>query len=228
MARVYGTAIRHEIELFAAWPIGTVMHVGDIGFLTRRGKLFERWGKLADFGITFSSQKAQNLTDFDFQFGKRIDIRFKAAGQAPQAGSMLTQAQAGATIEFGRSSSVVVVAHTEEESIANLNKLEQDLVNVAASSSKNWKNDFVVITATYESVGTTVVLASGNGSKVGVTASAAVGVPFDLADAKIGLSASAHGQKLVKALARPGFVPFVRIHHLLKPWRGKPFLSRYN
>jgi hypothetical protein len=228
MARLYGTAVRDEIELFAAWPIGTVLHVGDVGFLTRRGKLFERWGNLADFGITFESQKASNPTDFDFSFGKQIDIQFKAAGQAPIAGSMLTQAQAGATIEFGRSTALVVVAHTQEESVENLLKLEQDIVNLAANPPKKWKRDFVVVTAAYQSMGTTVVLSSGRGSKMGIIASAGVSVPFDLADVNIGLSASAHSQKLVKALAREGFVPFIRIHHLVKGGLlGKPRLSRY-
>lgn len=227
MARLYGTAVRDEIELFAAWPIGTVLRVGDVGFLTRKGKLFERWGNLADFGITFTSQKAPNLTDFDFSIGKQVNIRFKAAGQVPHAGSLLTQAEAGATIEFGRSSSLVVVAHTEEESLANLLKLEQDLVSLAARASKKWKRDFVVVTAAYQSVGTTVVLSGGQGTKVGITASTGVKIPFDLADAKLGLSASAQCQKLVKALARPGFVPFVRVHHLVKDWFGKSHLHRY-
>lgn len=227
MARLYGTAVRDEIELFAAWPIGTVLRVGDIGFLTRKGKLFERWGNLGDFGISFTSQKAPNTTDFDFSVGNQIDIQFKAAGQAPTPGSMLTQAEAGASIEFGRGSSLVVVAHTKEESIANLLKLEQDVVGVSSNSTKKWKRDFVIVTATYQSLGTTVVLSGGQGSKVGITASAGVSVPFDLADAKIGLSASAHCQKLVKALARSEFVPFVQIHHLVGHFLSKPRLVRY-
>src|SRR5260370_22806949 len=120
MARLYGTVVRDENELFAAWPIGTVVGVGDVGFLTRKGKLFERWGNLDDFGIAFTTLKAPNLTDFDFIFGKRIDIRFKAAGQAPHAGSMLTHAKAVATIDFGRISSIIIVAYNDEASLANL------------------------------------------------------------------------------------------------------------
>ena len=54
MASRYGKAVRDEIEVFAAWPIGTQVRTGDVGFLSRRGKLFERWGDLAQFGIPFT------------------------------------------------------------------------------------------------------------------------------------------------------------------------------
>lgn len=227
IAKLYGTVIRDEIELHATWPIGTALDVGDVGFLTRRGKLFERWGNLADFGIVFSSVKAPTASDFEFSFGKRVDVQFKAAGQIPVTGSPLTQAQAGATIKLSRGSALHLVAHTEEESLANLSQLERDLLILAANPSSGWKRDFVVVTAAYQSKGTTVVVSTGEGSTIGIAASAGVGVPFDLADASIGLSASMYGQKLVKALAKPGFVPFVRIHHLVGGLFSKRRLARY-
>ncbi len=228
MARFYGAAVRDEIELFAAWPIGTQLRLGDIGFLTKEGKLFERWRNLSDLGIRFASLKAKSLTDFDFTIGKQVAVRFKAAGDAPLPGCMLADAEVGVSIAFGRSSSILVVAHTKEESIKDLQELETDLIGIASDKSKKWKRDYVVVTAAYESVGTTVILSSGRSSTLDIKANAGVSTPFDLADAQIGLGASTRCQKLLKALARPGFVPFIRVHHLIKG-RGEdgPRLSRF-
>lgn len=227
MACLYGKAIRDELELFASWPIGTQLSLGDVGFLTKKGKLFERWNNLKDFGINFVSQKATIVTDFDFTLGKHVKILFKAAGEAPLDGSFLTTAQVGVSLVFDRKSSIVLRAHTKEEFIRDLQKLEAEVIRKTRDKTNKWKSDFVIVTATYESVGTTIILSSGRSSRVEITANAGIDIPFDLADAQIGLEASVSCQKLIKALARKKFIPFVCVHHLKGTNWNNPTLSRY-
>lgn len=227
MAGHYGTSVRDEIELFAAWPIGTKIELGDVGFLSRHGKLFERRANLTDFGVKYPIRKASNTTDFDFALARGFRMEFKGAGDPPPLWSSLLSTEVGVAIGFGRGTSVVVRAHTIESAIDNLQTLEDDLVRLSTDAKSHWHKKFVVVTAVYESSGTTILLSSGKQSSVDITASAGIAVPFDLADVKLGLSAAYGSRRLVSALARTGFAPFFRIHHLTGQFWGQPRLDLY-
>lgn len=223
----YGTSIRDEIKLFAAWPIGTHVELGDVGFLSRKGKLFQRRANLRDFGITFSAVTATNVTDFDISLARDFQMQFKASGAPPPVWSSLLSTEVGVAIGFGRGSSVVVRAHTIESAIDNLQKLEADLIRVATDPTSRWNRKFVIITAVYKSTGTTILLSSGKKANVDITANAGVGVPFDLADINLGLSAAYGTRKLVSALAKKDFAPFFQIHRLTGLLWGPPQLDLY-
>ncbi len=227
MAGHYGTSVRDEIKLFTAWPIGTRVELGDVGFLHRRGKLFERRANLGNFGVKYSVSKAANTTDFDFALSRNLRMKFKGAGEPPPVWSSLLSTDVGVAIGFGRGTSVIVQAHTIESAIDNLQGLESDLIRVSTDAKSRWHREFVVVTAVYESTGTTVLLSSGKEASVDITASAAIGVPFDLAGVNLGLSAAYGSKKLVSALARTGFVPFFQIHHLIGQFWGSPRLDLY-
>ncbi len=227
MARQYVRAMRDEMKLFAAWPIGTNIQLGDVGFLSRRGKLFERRTALAEFKVEAPSRRASQPTDVDITLGRSLDIRFKASGTAAPPGSLLTSADVGVSIAFGRGRSTIVRAHTVESSITSLHNLEADLIRVSNDPAIGWHRGYVVVTAVYESTGTTVLLSAGKRSKIDITARAGMAVPFDLADASIGLSAVTGCEKLITALAKPGFVPFFQVHHLIGYHRGEIRLWLY-
>lgn len=223
----YGTSIRDEIKLFAAWPIGTHVELGDVGFLSRKGKLFERRANLRDFGVTFSATTATGVTDFDISLARDFQMQFKASGDPPPVWSSLLSTEVGVAIGFGRGSSVVVRAHTVESAIDNLQKLEAELIRIAANPTSRWHREFVVVTAVYKSTGTTILLSSGKSANVDITANAGVGVPFDLAGVNLGLSAAHGTQKLVSALAKKDFAPFLQIHHITGRFWGPPQLDLY-
>ena len=227
MARRYTTAVRDETKLFAAWPIGTSVALGDVGFLSRRGKMFDRRSNLSNFNIPISERVAKNLTGIDVTLARGLKMRFKASGAVPPPGSMLTPADVGVSLAFGRRSSVVVRARCRETAIENLHELEAAVLAVSADPNARWHRDFVIVTSIYESLGTTVFLASGRKLMVDITAGAGVEVPFHLADARIGLSAVAGSDKFISALAEPGFVPFFGTHHLIGHAQGAPRLSLY-
>ena len=223
----YGTSVRDEINLFTAWPIGTTVKLGDVGFLSRRGKLFERRANLNDFGVKFPVNKATNTTDFDIAIARDFRMEFKGAGEPPPVWSSLLSTEVGVAIGFGSGTSVVVRAHTIESAIDNLQNLENDLVRVSTDPESRWHRKFVVVTAIYESTGTTILLSNGKESNVDITANAGINIPFDLADVKLGLSAAYGSRKLVSALARTGFAPFFRIHHITGHFWGSPRLDLY-
>ena len=225
LARRYATAVRDETDLFAAWPIGTTIQIGDVGFLSRRGKLFERRTNLTAFGIAIKTQQASQATDLDVRDAHKLKMQFKAAGDVPPSGSALAKADVGISIAFGWGSSVVVRAHTIESSISDLQTLEAALIQI--SGDRRWHPKFVVVTTTYQSTGTTVLLSRGWGSNIDIKASSTLAVPFDLADASLGLSSFAGSQKFISALAKPGFVPFFQVHHLIGVNRGQPQLWLY-
>lgn len=227
MARLYGTAVRDEIKLFTAWPIGTNISLGDVGFLNRRGKLFERRTNLANFNVKFGVKKGTTTADFDITLASYFKTQFKAAGSAPPVGSSLLTTDVGVAIGFGQGSSVVVRAHTLESSIDDLQKLEADLIRVSTDAKSRWNSKFVVVTAAYESSGTTVLLSNGKEASLDITARAGVAIPFDLADVNVGLSAASGSSKFISALARTNFVPFFQVHHVVGQYWGPLRLELY-
>ena len=227
MARRYTAAIRRETKLFAAWPIGTNVSLGDIGFLSRRGKMFERRTKLSDFNISYAQRVATNQTSIDVTLARGFKMHFQAAGEAPLPGSMLTLADVGVSLAFSKRSSVVVRARCTETAIDNIHELEAAVLVTSAEPDSRWHRDFVVVTSIYESQGTSVFLSRGRKTMVDLTAGAGVEIPFHLADASIGLSAVAGSDKFISALAESGFVPFFSTHHLIGHAEGAPRLSLY-
>ncbi|HUS11254.1 MAG TPA: hypothetical protein VMZ30_12380 [Pyrinomonadaceae bacterium] len=227
MAKMYGTAVRDEIKLFTAWPIGTNISLGDVGFLTRHGKLFERRTNLANFDTTFGVKKGTTTTDFDITLARDFETRFKAAGNAPLAGSSLLTTDVGVAIGYGEGSSVVVRAHTVESSIDDLQKLEADLIRVSTDAGSRWHSNFVVVTTVYESTGTTIILSSGKKTNLDIKARADVAIPFDLADVNVGLAAASGSSKFISALARTNFVPFFQAHHIAGRYWGPLRLELY-
>jgi len=227
MARMYGTAVRNEINLFTTWPIGTKISLGDVGFLSRDGKLFERRTNLAGFGTRFGVKKGTTTTDFDITLARNFQTRFKAAGHAPIAGSALLDTDVGVAIGYEKGSSVVVRAHTLESSIDDLQNLEADLIRVSTDAGARWHRNFVVVTTVYESTGTTIILSSGKKTNLDIKARADVTIPFDLADVNVGLAAASGSSKFISALARNDFVPFFQAHHIVGHYFGPLRLELY-
>lgn len=215
MAKFYGTTVRDRLELFTTWPVGGVsVSLGDVGFLSRKGKLFDRYTNLAKFGIKFKTKKASGISDHEIKLGRNLQIQFKASGNAPPVGSSLLATDVGFAIALGRGSSVIVRSHTIESSIEDLQQLETDLIRVSSDATSHWKGKFVVVTSVLESNGTTVILANGKETNVDIVARAKVAGPVDLADVNAGLSISSNSSDLISVLAQAGFVPFLKVHHL--------------
>ena len=228
MARLYGTTVRDRLELLTTWPIGGVTtSLGDVGFLSRRGKLFQRRTNLEKFGIKFNVKKAAGISDHEIKLGRDLQIRFKASGKAPPPGSSLLDTDIGFAIALGRGSSVIVRAHTIESSIDDLQQLEADLIRVSSDATARWHRNFVVVTSISESNGTTVILSNGKETNVDIVARAAVAGPLDLADVNAGLSIASSSSDLISVLAQANFVPFLKVHRLKGRYWGPLRLSLY-
>lgn len=227
MASRYASTIRRSTELFAAWPIGTALELGDVGYLDRRTKLFERRAHLDDYKVAYSIRTAPKPTDIDVTVGKGLGIKFKAAGAAPMAGSHLLHADVGVSIKVGKTSAVVVRAHCVESGISDIEALQTQVIALRVAHPDRWDEDFVILTSIYRSTGTTVILSGSRGSVVDISAGGAARVPFDLADVGIGLTALSNSSKFISALAQAGFVPFFQAHRLAGARRGQLKLKRY-
>jgi hypothetical protein len=89
------------------WPLSRRVRPGD-AFDTSGGTL-RTAGVLAGRGITFTSSPAAPPANFTFDSNGSASVRFKLAGATAQGFSVLTQTEAGTLVEFGGSSSVLVV-----------------------------------------------------------------------------------------------------------------------
>jgi hypothetical protein len=215
MARLYGTTVRDKLELLTTWPVGGVTtSLGDVGFLSRRGKLFQRRTNLGKFGVTFKVKTSAGISDHEIKLGRDLQIRFKASGNAPPLGSLLSPTDVGFAISLGRGSSVIVRAHTIESSIEDLQQLETDLIRISSNAASGWKRKFVVVTSVFQSNGTTVILANGKETNIDIIARAGVTAPIDLADVNAGLSIVSNSSDLISVLAQAGFVPFLKVHRI--------------
>ena len=214
----YETAMRDAWEgWWVTWPLSRRVRVGD-AFDTSGGTL-RTAGDLAGRGVTFDLTAAAPAATFTYDSNGSASVRFKLAGDLPipPGFSALTKADAGALVEFGRSSSVLVVySGLTQQGMSDTRSVAEDLVRQYWKGS--WPEELVGVTDVVSAAGGTVLAAAGSGASAELRASAGVGAgPITLLDLAGSVTVARAAQVGLQWVGSD-VTPFYRVVRLKRTW----------
>jgi hypothetical protein len=94
----YISEMRKQYDYFANWTPGYPLALGDVGVINHG--IFRRITSLDRLGISFDVRDDPTPESQKYATAQGVSVAFKAAGRSPAAGSVLTEAEAGFTVEF--------------------------------------------------------------------------------------------------------------------------------
>lgn len=203
----------------ANWEPNKPLELGMIGRLDNG--IFDVVSSLEQQGLTPKILKDLTPGELDYTSNDTVDVGIKLAGQAPVAGSALTQAEAGFVLDFhGENGVVFQVKDTLTHQIINMAELEGEIVS--RFNQDTWPKDWVIITQLVEAVTATIVISNSSNNKLELKAAANVGTPaLKLTDASLGLSVAREKGSSLKVLAQQGLTPLYRVMGIRHPLFGK-------
>lgn len=204
----YTKEMAKSFGYLATWTPGVTLALGDVGVL--RKNLFTRISSLQNLGIAFQTREDQTREDQKYASSGSLSVVFKAAGQVPTAGSALTEAEAGVTIEFTRKKAVVYEAlGCTSPSIDDQAKLGSEIIK--RYKTGGWNKDWVVITELVMAESGTVLISEEKGAKIEISAKGTVaGAAFSLAEASVALAIVSQRDMQTTLVAKDGLTPLFR------------------
>lgn len=203
----------------ATWEPNKPLELGMIGQLNQG--IFDVVSTLEQQGFTANVLKDDTTGQLDYTSNDTVDIGIKLAGDAPVAGSVLTNADAGFVLDFrGENGIVFQVNDTLTHQIINMAEMEPEIVKRYKDGS--WSKDWVIITQLVEAVSATIVISNSSNNKLELKASANVGtMNLKLTDASLGLTIAKETGSSIKMLAQQGITPLYRMMGIRHPLFGK-------
>jgi len=209
MVKRYISDLYSQFHYYAAWLPTSKVEVGSIGTFT--GWEFERLSHLRNEGIDFEIQEDTNLTDLDYSSEGAVTISPKVSGKAPVAGSVLSEADAGFTVDFSRKHAIVFRAKgVVSSSIKDQIKLGREIKKKYEEGK--WSKKWVVITELVRADSATILISGATSSRVELKATANVGAArLDIADASLALNVAFEKNIETKFVAEKGLTPLFKV-----------------
>ncbi len=207
----------------ATWEPNRPLFVGAIGKLERG--VFTIFTNLEKEGIIPEVVEDETEGFWDYTSYDSVSINFKLAGQAPLAGSALTEADAGVTIDFKNNEAVVFQADkTLTHQIINMAEIEKAIIE--KYRKKEWPKDWLIVVQLIEAESATIIISNSTSNQIDLKAEANVGTShLKLTDASLGLHLVREQGSSFKILAKNGITPLYRVMGIRHPLFGKPGLS---
>jgi hypothetical protein len=198
----YTREMAKKFGYFATWEPGVPLQLGDVGVI--RKNLFTRLSGLEDLGLTFQIRDDETPTQISHASSGKVNIMFKGAGKPANPGSVLKDAQAGATIEFSKENATVFeAADCRSSSVRDQIGLGRSILDLYARGK--WNKDWVVVTDLIRSDSATILISAAKDAKLELSASGAVAAAgFNLADASLGFNIEFMANMHTKIIAAPG------------------------
>lgn len=207
----FANKIYSELGYRATWLPGTALALGDVGRL-ENGVLHVETS-LDRLGIPFEAvEDSLPEGSMDFQSRNSVNVVLKAAGSIDGRFKALTQAEAGALVEFSDDDAVLMeLKGVTSLRIADQASLKRSLLAavVAADDQLRWDRDWIVVTDLVRAATATILISGGSSSRVEFRATANI-TPANLADVSAGLSAASSENVSTRIVAEQGLVPLYR------------------
>lgn len=204
----YVSEMYKKFGYIATWTPGVQLKLGDFGII--KDKKFDRIANIGSLGITFqtrpdSSEESQKHTSTG-----NVSVIFKAAGKAPQVGSVLTEAEAGFTIEFKKSKSTVYEAlGCTAPSIENQLEIGKKVIELYKKG--DWNKDWVVITELVEAKSATVLISNSSNSKIEISVKGNIsGATASIADVNAKLQVEFSRDMNTQLVSEKGLTPLFK------------------
>ncbi|RAI75909.1 hypothetical protein HMF3257_20220 [Spirosoma telluris] len=207
----------------ATWEPNRPLTIGAIVKLEQG--VFSIQSSLEKEGIPMEVMDDTSEGVLDYSSSGSVQVGVKAAGQAPLAGSALTDADAGFSIDFSSDKSILFQADkTKTIQITNLGAIEREVIQRVNAGS--WPKDWLIVTQLMQATTATIIISFSSNSKIDLKASANVGTPqLKLTDASLGLSVVSEKGSHFKSIAANGITPLYRVVGYRHPLFGHEQLS---
>ena len=206
----YTNEMYKKFGYFATWEPNRPLELGDVGILrknefTRIFNISRRFDK-----IKFIELPDETPGDLDYNSEGSVSITLKLAGTIPQIGSVLTEADAGISIEFSSDKSVVFKANeTYTPSIDDTIKLGNQIIELYREGK--WEKNWVVITEIVKAKSATIIISNKKDGKIELKANANVDiVDIDIANAEFKFSPAFSRGLETRIIAQKGLTPLFK------------------
>lgn len=222
----YAKEMYKKFGYLATWTPGVQLELGDVGVV--KDRLFTRITTLKNLGIPFEVRKDTTKETQKHTSSGSVSITFKGAGKIPAAGSVLTQAEAGFTVDFKSSKSTVYealgcVAPSIDDQVA-VGKRVQELYD-----EEEWNKDWAVITELVVADSATVLISNSSSSKIELSASGNVTTgTVSLADVSLGLNVAFSKDMQTVLVSQSGLTPLFKARAIKSNGPVGPFLKANN
>jgi hypothetical protein len=209
MVKRYITDLYSQFHYYATWLPTSTIEVGSIGTFT--GREFERLSHLRNEGIDFEIQEDTNQADLDYSSEGAVTISPKLSGKAPVSGSVLSEVDAGFTVDFSKKNAIVFRAKGVVcSSIKDQIRLGRDLKK--KYDEGKWDKKWVVIKELVRAESATILISGATSSRVELKATANVGAAkLDIADASLSLNVAFEKNIGTKIVAEKGLTPLFKV-----------------
>ncbi len=208
----YSNEMFKKFGYMATWTPGVQMELGDVGVV--KDKLFTRITTLKNLGIPFNIRPDTSKESQKHSSSGSVSITFKAAGKAPAVGSVLTEAEAGFSIEFKKSKATVYealgcLAPSIDDQVAIGKRIRQ------LADQGDWNKDWAVITELVTADSATVLISNSSSAKIELSASGAVTAgTVSLADVSAGLQIAFSKDMQTVLVSQAGLTPLFKARAL--------------
>lgn len=216
----YTSELRERFGYLATWAPNVTLRLGDVGVIDNR--IFTPVTTLERLGIAFDARISDGVADYEYVSSDSVTISYKAAGQTPAVGSLLSAAEAGISIRFGAENAVVFHASRCRESyILGLDEVGKQII--ARNKKQKWPLNHVVVTALVSAATVTVLISAGKDAQVELASAGALSADgLTLAKLETGVRV-AHATNLgTKIVANSSLTPLFHASGLHKAIFRKP------
>ena len=207
----------------ANWEPAKPIKIGDIGIL--ENGVFTTITQFSENEIKLDIATTENTSDLNYTSSDNVTISVKAEGEAPVAGSTLTNADAGFSIEFKKGEAIVFQV-SGYKTIQIRNILDVQKLVLEKSKSGEWVKDWYIITEMLEAENATIIISNSGNFMLDLKAKAAASAgDLKLTNASLGLQVVRDKGSSLNFIGRQGITPMYRVMGLTNPLFGKKRLE---
>lgn len=218
---LYAEEMYKHFGYLATWAPNVSLKLGDVGII--KDRVFERVATLDSKGITFGARPNPNEADYEYTSANGVTVKIKGAGEVPDAGSVISKADAGISYAFQRENAIVFQAmRCRETSILDQSSLGAQILLLYEQGK--WPDDYVVITNLITSQSTTVLISSSRSGMIEFSLDASLnpGGVVQIAGLKTGLKVVQSSNIGTKIIAAKGLTPLFKAAGIKKRLMLRP------
>jgi hypothetical protein len=221
----YVNLINDKSGYRATWNPNVKLEIGMIGKIDKTG-VFNVYTTLEKEGIPVEVQSAGSTVDLDYTSTKSVSISSKLKGDAPVAGSGLSNLSAGFSVDFTSDNGVVFQSTGNRTfQLINLEEIEGQVL--AKYKKGDWVKDYLIITQLVQADTATIIISNSSNVHLDLQATGEISAAaLKLTNASLGLTVVKQQGSSMHYLAEKGLTPLYRVmgvHHPLWWWGEDTF-----
>jgi hypothetical protein len=210
----YTREILDQLNYVATWLPTVRVEPGDV--CDMHGYTLSVVSHLNEFGVQFELEDRPVQSDIEYSSAGAVSVRFKASGEPPPTGSILTVSEAGVSLSFAKSEAVLLrMADCSAKRIRSVNNVGKQVLQLHEGSQ--WPEGYAVVTEVVQAGVSTIIISNGSDAGIDLAAKASVGHgPITLVSLGADLHVKQESKIGAKFVAMPGLTPLARVSGIRK------------